>query len=158
MVTSSFAVIGYGHPGEGPFTEADWTDLSGADVTAYVKSKTLAERAAWDFVTGDEGSGLDLSVVNPVGIFGSVLGAGYASSVELIGGIMTGALPGTPGMRFDVVDVRDVADLLVRVLRSPAAIGERFHATSGEVLSTETDRVAAARAVRGGREPGADRR
>ncbi|HEY4453112.1 MAG TPA: aldehyde reductase [Pseudonocardiaceae bacterium] len=137
VVTSSFAAIGYGHPGKGPFTEADWTDLAGDDVTAYIKSKTLAERAAWDFVASDEGRGLELSVVNPVGIFGPVLGADYASSVELIGQILTGALPGTPAMQFGIVDVRDVADLLVRVLRSPEAIGERFLATSGEVLTTE---------------------
>lgn len=137
VVTSSFAAIGYGHPGEGPFTESDWTDLTGDDVTAYVKSKTLAERAAWDFAASDEGLGMELSVVNPVGIFGPVLGADYASSVELIGQIMSGALAGTPGMRFGVVDVRDVADLLVRVLRSRDAIGERFLATSGQVLTTE---------------------
>jgi dihydroflavonol-4-reductase len=137
VVTSSFAAIGYGHSTEGPFTESDWTALTGDDVTAYVKSKTLAERVAWDFVASDEGRGLALSVVNPVGIFGPVLSADYASSVELIGQILTGTLPGTSGMRFGVVDVRDVADLLVRVLRSPEAIGERFLATSGEVVTTE---------------------
>ena len=71
--TSSYAAIGYGHkPRLEPFTEADWTDLNGDDLTAYVKSKTIAERAAWDFVAR-EGGGLELSVVNPVGVFGPVL-------------------------------------------------------------------------------------
>jgi dihydroflavonol-4-reductase len=137
VVTSSFAAIGYGHPTEGPFTEADWTDLDGDDVSAYVRSKTLVERAAWDFVASDEGRGVELSVVNPVGIFGPVLSADYANSVELISQILTGALPGTPGMRFGIVDVRDVADLLIRAMTNPAAAGERFLATSGQVLTTE---------------------
>jgi len=70
VLTSSFAAIGYGHPpSEKPFTEKDWTDPTGADVSPYVKSKTLAERAAWDFIAR-EGGALELSVVNPVGVFG----------------------------------------------------------------------------------------
>ena len=70
VLTSSFAAIGYGHaPQETPFNETDWTDVNGKDVSAYAKSKTLAERAAWDFIA-KEGDGLELSVVNPVGVFG----------------------------------------------------------------------------------------
>ncbi len=76
VMTSSFAAIGYGGPiPDRPFTEEDWTDPDGEDVGAYPKSKTLAERAAWDFVAA-EGRGLELSVVNPVGVFGPVLGLG----------------------------------------------------------------------------------
>src|SRR6266481_3603432 len=74
VLTSSFAAIGYGQkPQTTPFTEADWTDPNGDDVLPYVKSKTLAERAAWDFIA-NQGGGLELSVVNPVGVFGPVLG------------------------------------------------------------------------------------
>src|SRR5277367_6051721 len=74
VLTSSFAAIGYGHkPQAEPFNETNWTDLNGDDLTAYTKSKTLAERAAWEFIAR-EGGPLDLSVVNPVGVFGPVLG------------------------------------------------------------------------------------
>src|ERR1700722_9470273 len=79
VLTSSFAAIGYGHPPQSaPFDETSWTNLD-ADVSAYVKSKTLAERAAWDFIA-KEGGGLELVVVNPVVVFGPVLGPDYATS------------------------------------------------------------------------------
>lgn len=64
------------------------------DLTAYVKSKALAERAAWDFIVR-EGRGLELSVVNPAGIFGPILAPGYSSSIELIKRLMNG-MPGAP--------------------------------------------------------------
>ena len=132
--TSSFAAVGYGKPlpvGR-PFNEEDWTDPSG-DVSAYVKSKTLAERAAWDFIAR-EGSALELSVVNPVGIFGPVLGADHSTSTLFIQRMMDGALPGLPRMVFGVVDARDVADLHVLAMTSPAAKGERFLAVSGDFM------------------------
>jgi dihydroflavonol-4-reductase len=133
VLTSSFAAIGYGHPPQAaPFDETSWTDL-GADVSAYVKSKTLAERAAWDFVRA-EGRGLELAVINPVGIFGPVLGPDYASSIGLLKQLLDGALPGCPRLWFGVVDVRDVADLHLRAMTSPAAAGERFLAVAGDFL------------------------
>jgi nucleoside-diphosphate-sugar epimerase len=74
VLTSSFAAIGYGHPVRpAPFDETSWTDPGGADVLPYTTSKTLAERAAWDFVAR-EGGGLELATVNPVGVLGPVLG------------------------------------------------------------------------------------
>ena len=84
VLTSSFAAIGYGHPPtERTFTEEDWTELDDGGVSPYVKSKTLAERAAWDFVAR-EGGALELSVVNPVGVFGPVLGPDLSSSIRLV--------------------------------------------------------------------------
>jgi len=135
VLTSSFAAIGYGHAEQtAPFTEADWTDPNGDDVTPYVKSKTLAERAAWDFVNR-EGGGLELSVVNPVGVFGPVLGPDYSTSILIVQRLMDGALPGCPRLRFGVVDARDVADLHLRAMTDPAAKGERFLAVAGDFLS-----------------------
>lgn len=134
VVTSSFAAIGYGHPPQdAPFTESDWTNLDGTDVAPYPKSKAIAERAAWDFMAR-EGGDLELSVVNPVAVFGPVLGADYSSSILLVQKMMDGALPGCPKLWFGVVDVRDVADLHLRAMTHPAARGERFLAISGDAL------------------------
>jgi nucleoside-diphosphate-sugar epimerase len=135
VLTSSFAAIGYGHtPRETPFDETSWTDPDGDDVRPYVKSKTLAERAAWDFIA-KEGSGLELAVVNPVGVFGPVLGPDYSPSILVVQRLMDGAIPGCPRFYFGVVDVRDVADLHIRAMTDPAARGERFLAVTGDFLS-----------------------
>ncbi len=94
VVTSSFAAIGYGQqPQTAPFNESNWTNPDGADVRPYVKSKTLAERAAWDFMAR-EGRSLELAVVNPVGVLGPVLGADYSTSILLVQRMLDGAMPG----------------------------------------------------------------
>jgi nucleoside-diphosphate-sugar epimerase len=135
VLTSSFAAIGYGHERrQAPFDETSWTNPEGDDVRPYVKSKTLAERAAWDFVAR-EGGGLELAVVNPVGVFGPVLGPDYSTSILVVQRMMDGALPGCPRLYFGVVDVRDVADLHLRAMTHPAARGERFLATAGDFMS-----------------------
>jgi nucleoside-diphosphate-sugar epimerase len=135
VLTSSFAAVGYGHPEQTkPFDEADWTDLNGEGLTAYVKSKTLAERAAWELIA-KEGGGLELAVVNPVGVFGPVLGADYATSILIVQKMMDGAMPGVPRLVIGGVDVRDVADLHLRAMVHPAAKGERFLAVAGDFVS-----------------------
>jgi len=131
VLTSSFSAIGYGHPPQSaPFTEKDWSNLN-SDVAAYPKSKTLAERAAWDFVAR-EGRALELSVINPVGVLGPVLGPDYSASILLVQRLMDGAMPGCPRINFGLVDVRDVADLHLRAMTHPAAKGERFLAAAGD--------------------------
>lgn len=135
VLTSSFAAIGYGHTvRETPFTETDWTDPNGEGIAPYAKSKTLAERAAWDFLAREGGS-LELSVINPVGVFGPVLGPDYSASILLVQRMMDGAMPGAPQLYFGAVDVRDVADLHLRAMTHPAAKGERFLAVAGDFLS-----------------------
>ena len=135
VLTSSFAAIGYGHPAQTkPFDETYWTDPGGADVRPYVKSKTIAERAAWDFIAA-EGRSLELSVVNPVAVFGPVLGQDYSTSILIVQRLMDGAIPGVPKITFGVVDVRDVADLHLRAMTQSAAKGERFLAVAGDFLS-----------------------
>jgi nucleoside-diphosphate-sugar epimerase len=133
VLTSSCGAVYYGHPPQkAPFDETSWTIVNG-ELTAYVKSKALAERAAWDFMSR-EGNDLELSVVNPAGIFGPILGPDSASSVDLIKRLMNG-MPGAPRIFFGVVDVRDVADLHLRAMTHPAAKGERFIAVSGDAIS-----------------------
>lgn len=146
VLTSSFAAIGYGHqPQAAPFDEKDWSDLEGPDVTPYVKSKTLAERAAWDFIAR-EGGRLELSVVNPVGVFGPVLGPDLSTSILIVKRMLDGSLPGYPRLAFGAVDVRDVALLHLRAMTEPAARGERFLAVAGDFVTLlEIARIVKAR-------------
>lgn len=135
VLTSSFAAIGYGFKGRtATFTEKDWTNLNDPGVQPYQKSKTIAEREAWDFIAREAG-GLELAVVNPVGIFGPVLGPGYSTSILIVKRLMDGSIPGCPDLRFGVVDVRDVADLHLKAMTDPAARGERFLATAEDFVS-----------------------
>jgi len=135
VLTSSFAAVGYGQQQPAaPFNESNWTDLRGEGVAPYVKSKTIAERAAWDFMA-KEGGRLELAVINPAAVFGPVLGPDYSTSVLLVQRLMDGAVPGCPRVYFGVVDVRDVADLHLRAMTHPAAKGERFLALAGESMS-----------------------
>ncbi|MEZ4452979.1 MAG: aldehyde reductase [Nannocystaceae bacterium] len=135
VVTSSFAAIGYGHPPrDDAFTEDDWTDPRAADVQPYMRSKVAAERAAWDFI-GREGGDLELAVVNPVGIFGPALGPDVSGSLGLLRAMLDGAMPACPRVYFGVVDVRDVVDLHLRAMTSPAARGQRYLAVAGEPIS-----------------------
>jgi nucleoside-diphosphate-sugar epimerase len=135
VLTSSFAAIGYGHPQQDkPFTEANWTNLKSRDVLPYVKSKTLAEHEAWNFM-GRERGGLELAVVNPVGVFGPVLGPDFSTSILIVQRLLEGAVPGCPKIWFGAVDVRDVADLHLRAMTRPEAKGDRFLAVAGDFLS-----------------------
>ncbi len=142
VLTSSFAAIGYGHAAsDHPFSEESWTDANSPNINAYVKSKTLAERAAWDFMK-HEGGALELSVVNPVGVFGPVLGPDYSTSILLVKRLLDGSAPGCPRLPVNIVDVRDVADLHLRAMTHPAAKGERFLAVAGNhVLMVEIARL-----------------
>ena len=134
VMTSSFAAIGYGHePTSTPFNEKAWTDPTHG-VSAYVKSKTLAERAAWSFVASEGGS-LELSVVNPVLVLGPALSADYSTSLYVVKRMLDGGMPGCPKLYFGIVDARDVADLHIRCMTYPAAKGERFLATAGDFLA-----------------------
>lgn len=136
VLTSSFAAIGYGQPPRTvPFDETDWT-VPGAGVSAYAKSKTLAERAAWEFIAGESGH-LELSVVNPVAVFGPALGPDYSTSIQLVKRMLDGRMPGNPQLYFGVVDVRDVADLHVLAMTQEAARGERFLAVAGDFMSLQ---------------------
>ncbi|MFT8358889.1 SDR family oxidoreductase [Bifidobacterium aquikefiri] len=129
VMTSSFAAIGYGHNGNGPFDENDWSDVN-AFIPPYIKSKIIAERAAWDFVN-DEHDAPELSVINPTGMFGPALGRKYSSSLGIVDGLMEGHLPFLPDISFGVADVRDVAALHLLAMSDPHAAGERFIATGG---------------------------
>jgi dihydroflavonol-4-reductase len=132
VMTSSFAAVGYSpKPSGEPYDETDWTDPS-APQSPYVKSKTLAERDAWEFAAAND---VELTVINPVGIFGPVLGSDLAASVQIVKGLLEGRPPVLPKASFAVVDVCDVADLHVRAMTDPRAAAQRFLATSGQPVT-----------------------
>ncbi len=135
VLTSSFAAVGYGKKKiDETFTETDWTDPKSSDISAYVKSKTIAEKAAWDFVKRPE-IDLELTVINPVGIFGPRLGDNLSTSLVLLKQLLDGKIKGAPKIYFTAVDVRDVADLHIKAMTHPRAAGERFLACTGPSLS-----------------------
>jgi dihydroflavonol-4-reductase len=129
VMTSSVAAIAYGRGrGVHNFTEADWTpdDFPGAQ--PYVRSKTLAERAARDFIA-KEGGGMEYVSINPSVVVGPVWSADYSASVSIVQRLLDGSLKACPDVGFGIVDVRDTADLHVRALKAPNMAGERFIAS-----------------------------
>jgi dihydroflavonol-4-reductase len=135
VITSSFGAVGYSHTDPHTLiTEKEWTDTDDKSLSAYLKSKTLAEKAAWEFMAR-EGGGLELGVINPMAIFGPSLGPDLSSGFELLKKILDGSMSVIPKIDLGIVDVRDLADLHLRVMINPKARGERFLALSGGVMS-----------------------
>jgi dihydroflavonol-4-reductase len=129
VMTSSVAALSYGRGrGEHHFTEADWTDLSSPGLTPYVQSKTMAERAARDWVAR-EGGDLEFCAICPSAVLGPVWSGDYSASISVVQRLLDGSLRACPDFGFGVVDVRDVADLHLRALTAPNMAGERFIAS-----------------------------
>jgi dihydroflavonol-4-reductase len=129
VVTSSVAAVRLADGGEPrPLDERDWTDPDSPGLTPYVRSKTIAERAAWDLVH-ERGEEDRLAVVNPGAIIGPVLNDDLSYSLQSVQRLLEG-VPGAPKLGFSVVDVRDVADLEIRAMTAPEAGGERFIAAT----------------------------
>lgn len=129
VMTSSVAAISYGRGrGVHTFTEADWTDLSKPGISPYVQSKTVAERAARDWVAA-EGGGIEYCSICPSVVLGPVWSRDYSASVMIVRKLLDGSMGVCPDIGFGVVDVREVADLHVRALNAPQMAGERFIAS-----------------------------
>jgi dihydroflavonol-4-reductase len=150
VVTSSVAAIRGGvESSSAPLTEEDWTDPDNLKLTPYTRSKTIAERAAWDCVR-ERGEVEKLAVINPGAILGPVLSDDRSYSLELIERLL-GGMPGAPRIGFSIVDVRDVADLQVRAMTVSEAGGQRFIAVGqflwmSEVAEVLRDRLGTAAA------------
>ncbi|MFZ4670364.1 MAG: NAD-dependent epimerase/dehydratase family protein, partial [Microthrixaceae bacterium] len=131
VLTSSTVAMITGKP-SGRYGPDAWSDTS-ANIGAYAKSKTLAERAAWDAVAGSE---MELTVVNPGAVFGPSLGAQVdGQSVALMTDMIGGKMPMIPDVAMGMVDVRDVARLHVTAMTAPAAAGQRFIAATAEPVT-----------------------
>ena len=107
VLTSSFAAISYGHGDtDREFTEDGWTNVNGEGVTSYVKSKVLAERAAWDFIKNEDGQ-TELSVINPTATFGPTFSDDISASLVPILTLLTVRVEQMANMSFAVADVRE---------------------------------------------------
>lgn len=118
--------------------EADWCDISLPTTTPYAKSKTLAERAAWEVA---KARGLKLTVINPGLVLGPPLDEHYGSSLGLVERFMRGKDPMLPSLGFPCVDVRDVAEMHLRALQRPETAGKRYISASGSMAMVDMGRT-----------------
>ena len=127
VLTSSVAAIAYGHENNQTLTESHWSQLDYKSITPYTKSKTIAEKAAWNFIRelGPHAT-LKLSVINPGFVIGPVIGKRVGTSASLITRMIQGQMPKIPNIAFGLIDVRDVALLHVKAMTCEDAKNERF--------------------------------
>jgi nucleoside-diphosphate-sugar epimerase len=134
VLTSAFHAVSWGYPHDDhTFTEDDWTILDGPGVDAYGKSKTLAERAAWDYLAA-EGGPMELSTMLPVAVMGPIMGQDISGSNHLIQQILNGSMPAFPHLFIPIVDVRDVAAAHILAMVTPEAAGQRFLLSNGAAI------------------------
>jgi nucleoside-diphosphate-sugar epimerase len=140
--TSSVAAVSYGHGNKNrTFSEKDWSNLDG-EIEPYQKSKTLAERAAWEFVeTLPEGESLELATICPGYVLGPVINDRQPTSTSLLKMLMEGAVPGVARLKFDLVDVRDVSWVHLAAMTNENAPGKRFLCVGGGVWLSEIARI-----------------
>jgi len=127
VLTSSISAIIYGNDRSRTFTEEDWSNLAGERIGAYDKSKTIAERAAWQYMESVKAtSSMQLAVINPGLVLGPLLSSDWGTSGEMVKRILSHQVPAIPNINFATVDVRDVASAHVRAMEIPEAAGQRF--------------------------------
>lgn len=135
VLTSSFGALGFSNKDRNTeTTETYWTDPNEKGLSAYERSKGLAERAAWDFMK-NQGGNLELAVINPVAIFGPLLGPAKSPSFGLLRRLVDGSMKAVPHIPLNGVDIRDVADLHIRAMITPEAAGQRFIASADGRIS-----------------------
>lgn len=126
VLVSSIAAVAFGRKDKKDFTNEDWSDIHGEGIDAYQKSKTLAERFAWDFIKQDEHKSLELVTINPGLVLGPILGTRVSSSNKIIQKMIRGEYPGCPNIQVAIVDVRDVAVVLTAAISSKNIVGQRL--------------------------------
>jgi nucleoside-diphosphate-sugar epimerase len=142
VLTSSYGAVGFSNRDFNTVTtEENWTDPNDKGLAPYHKSKTLAERAAWDFIK-KEGGDMELAVINPGAIFGPSLGPNQSPSLGILKALLSGSMPPIPNFSINAVDIRDVADLHIRAMITPEAKGQRFIASAdGQISMPEIARL-----------------
>ena len=133
VLTSSVAAVN-SHMMSGTSDHTTWTDINSKYVTPYQKSKTIAEKAAWDFYNNQDNSNkMELAVINPGGVMGPQLGNDLGgASTQIVSQLISGKFPMIPALSFPFIDVRDVAILHLKAMTTPDADGKRFIAAHSE--------------------------
>ena len=143
VLTSSVAAVAYGHGVEKTYDESDWSN-TGEDsgITPYAKSKTLAEKAAWNFVEElDPDKKFDFTVINPVGVFGPMLTRDIGTSNSLVSRLINGELPACPATHMGYVDVRDVAKAHVFSMLNSSTNNKRIIVSESEMFFVDVGRI-----------------
>lgn len=140
MTSAANAASPSSYATEGVTDETLWTDPQDPTLSPYRRSKTLAEQAAWDFMTDYQGP-TELTTVLPGAVFGPVLTTSNIGSVGIIGRMVSGSMRGVPRIGLEIVDVRDLADIHIRAMTSPDAAGQRFLATGEFTWMTQMART-----------------
>ena len=133
VLTSSVAAVN-SHMMSGTSDHTTWTDINSKYVTPYQKSKTIAEKAAWDFYNNQDNSNkMEMAVINPGGVMGPQLGNDLGgASTQIVSQLISGKFPMIPALSFPFIDVRDVAILHLKAMTTPEADGKRFIAAHSE--------------------------
>jgi len=143
VLTSSVAAVAFGHAKEKTFDESDWSN-TGEDsgITPYAKSKTLAEKAAWEYVDNlDADNRFDFTVINPVGVFGPMLTSDMGTSNSLVSKLINGELPACPATHMGYVDVRDVAKAHVFSMLNSSTNDKRIIVSESEMFFVDVGRI-----------------
>lgn len=135
-MTSNFGAVGFSNHNKNSVTNEDhWTDVNQKGLSAYEKSKLIAEQEAWKFAKAND---IELATINPVAILGLSLDNHVSGSFNIIKGLVTGSMSRVPNIPLNIVDVRDVADLHIRAMTTPEAAGQRFIASAdGQITMQE---------------------
>ncbi|VDP12082.1 unnamed protein product [Onchocerca flexuosa] len=126
VLTSSCCAINEGHEDmTRTFDENDWSNIDSTNINNYIKSKTLAEKAAWDFVDKEDVK-FKLTVINPALVVGPLLHNERGTSIDVIRRFLNNEVPAVPVVQFGLVDVRDVAKAHIHAMREPRSDGLRI--------------------------------
>ena len=139
IITSSFAAVGDTFNGQTVFNESDWSDPNNNKISAYNKSKTLAEKSAWDFM--ESNPSFKLTVINPVGVIGPMLSNDIGTSNLFVKKILDGSTPGNPGLHIGFVDVRDVARAHVDSIKNEKSDNKRIILSKDEIWVSELSEI-----------------
>jgi len=140
VLTSSVAAIFDTLEKKTSFDESDWSDPNNPSISAYSKSKTLAERAAWEFVK-DEKYPFELAVINPALVVGASISGDIGESNKAVEMVASGRMPVAVPLMFGYVDVRDVAAAHILAMQTPASNGERFALVEKDLWYTDVAKI-----------------
>ena len=137
VVLTSSCVAMAGDKKKNHLTQDSWTNPKTDKVSVYMKSKTMAEKAAWDFYTSqDTGDKMELTAVNPGPIYGPTLTGNLSgASMSMIRDLISGKVPMLPNAHYVMSDVRDIAKIHVDAMENSESNGQRFIVTSEKPYS-----------------------